>query len=316
MDDKASAIKSNEVKRNRIVGITAAAISAVLYGMTPAVAKMAYSGGSNSIMMTFTRSLFGLPVLYILARRKGISLALYRKEAIAVLPISLFGSFGTAFLLYSSFAFINVGTATVLHFIFPVIVMLGSVIFFREKIRWWKGLSLALGFLGVLTFIGASDQTIIWGVLLALGSGFTYAGLIIGIERTVIRKIHVYKMAFYSTLVVLVASFVLGMATGKLNFNMTPAAWLYSVIVSMMVAVGAFTLLNLAILKCGATTTSIIALLEPLTAVLLGYLLLRESLTMLNIVGCALIIAGVLIISFYSLSNRNNTVASPHEGDF
>jgi len=43
--------------------------------------------------MTFMRSLFGLPILYALARRKGIGLSLTRREWMAVFdhpPLFLF----------------------------------------------------------------------------------------------------------------------------------------------------------------------------------------------------------------------------------
>ncbi len=291
---------ADRINRERITGIAAAILSALLYGISPAVAKLAYAGGSNGIMMTFTRSLFGLPVLFLLARHKGVSLKLDRRESLAVIPVGLFGVFATTALLYSSFSYINVGMATVLHYIFPVLVMLAGSLYFHERLRWWKLVSLILGFAGVLTFIPSLGHNRLGGLLLALGSGFTYAGLMVAIERTVIAGMHVYKIAFYSSLISCAASLGLGLAAGGLTLDLTPAAWVYSAAVSLMVAVGAFTLLNLAIIKCGATTTSIIAMLEPLTSVLFGVVLLNESVTPLNLAGFVMIMAGVLMVSYLS----------------
>lgn len=290
----------NKISRDRFTGIAAAILSALLYGISPAVAKLAYAGGSNGVMMTFTRSLFGLPVLFFLARRRKVSLRLNKAERAAVIPASLFGMFATTVLLYSSFSFINVGMATVLHYVFPVLVTLAGTLFFRERLRWWKLVSLMLGMAGVLTFIPSSGHGRAWGILLAGGSGFTYAGLLVAIERTAIAGMHVYKMAFVSSLIACVASLITGLATDSLTWDLTAAAWIYSVAVSLMVAVGAFTLLNLAIIKCGATTTSIIAMLEPLTSLLFGAILLKESLTALNLAGFVLIMAGVFMVSFFS----------------
>ncbi len=287
-------------KRDRIAGIAAATLSALLYGLSPAVAKLAYAGGSNGIMMTFTRSLFGLPVLFFLAHQRGVRLKPEKNEWIALVPVSLFGVFATTALLYSSFSYINVGMATVLHYVFPVLVMLAGFLFFRERLRWWKLVSLLLGLGGVLTFIPSSGQGQILGLLLALGSGFTYAGLMVAIERTAIAGMHVYKMAFHSSLIGCLASLGVGWATASLTLNLTAAAWVYSVLVSLMVSVGAFTLLNLAIVKCGATTTAIIAMLEPVTSVLFGALLLKEPVTPLNWAGFLLIMAGVFMVSFFT----------------
>ncbi len=251
-------------------------------------------------MMAFTRSLFGFPILFFLARLKKVKLTLDYGERRPVLLVSLFGNFSTTVLYYSSYSFINVGMATALHYIFPVIVMLGSVVMFREKVRIWKVVSLILGLAGVVTFIPASGQNTIWGLVLALGSGFTYAGLYIAIEHTVMRRMHVYKIAFYSNLVIFIASSVLGTSLGALNFQLTSLAWFYSAVVSLMVSVIAFPLFNYAIVKCGATTTSIIAILEPLIGILAGYLVLKESLTPANIVGFVLILSGALMVSYFS----------------
>ncbi len=281
-------------------GIVAAICSALLFGFSPVIAKLAYVGGSNGITMTFMRALFGLPVLILLARRQKIRLRLSREELPAVVLVSLFGAFATTILLYTSYSYINVGMATVLHYIFPVLVMLTNVLFFREKITWWKLLSLVLGFGGVLTFVGASRDSDMIGVVLALASVASYAFLMIGIERTAIKDMPAVRMSIYSHTTSLIGSFIIGTATGQLNFKLTPGAWVSSVAVALMVAVGAFTLLNYAIIKCGASTTAIIAMLEPLTGVLFGWLILKESLSPINLLGFLLIMSGVVLVSWYS----------------
>jgi drug/metabolite transporter (DMT)-like permease len=178
--------------------------------------------------------------------------------------------------------------------------MLTNVLFFREKITWWKLLSLVLGFGGVLTFVGASRDSDMIGVVLALGSVASYAFLMIGIERTAIKDMPAVRMSIYSHTTSLIGSFIIGTATGQLNFKLTPGAWVSSVAVALMVAVGAFTLLNYAIIKCGASTTAIIAMLEPLTGVLFGWLILKESLSPINLLGFLLIMSGVVLVSWYS----------------
>lgn len=250
--------------------------------------------------MTFMRSLFGLPILYALARRKGIGLSLTRREWMAVLPVGLFGVFATTILLYSSFSLIKVGMATVLHYIFPMLVMLTGTVVFRERVSWWKLASLLLGLAGVAAFVPRSKPGELTGLILALGSGFTYAGLMVAIERTVIRRMPVYQFAFYTSLAACLASLATGLVTGGLTLRLSAAAWAYSLAVALMVTVGAFTLLNLAIIRCGATTTAIVAMLEPLTSVLFGYLFLGEQVTPVNLLGFFLILSGVFLVSVFT----------------
>lgn len=288
------------MKKRLGVGITAAICSALLFGISPAIAKLAYEGGSNPVTMTFTRALFAIPVLIIILRLLHVPLRPLKGELKAVLPVSFFGAFGTTILLYSSYAYIGVGTATVLHYVFPVLVMLGGLLFFKEKLLWWKVLALVFGFLGVLSFIGERGQNDPRGILLALLSSVTYAALMIGIEQSAISRMHVFKMAFYTNIISATASLIYGVVTRSLQFSMTAPAWGYSLLVSMMVAIGAVSLLNFAIIRCGASTTSIIAMLEPLTGVLFGYLLLKEQITLMNALGFVLIAAGVILVSRFS----------------
>ncbi len=285
------------MKNDRLTGLIAAVFSALFFGFSPALAKLAYQGGSNPLTMTFTRSLLALPFLILLAGLSKVSLKPRREEMLPVLLVSLFGAFATTLLLYSSYAYMAVGMATVLHYLFPVLVMLGGLLFFGEKTNKMKKLALLLGFSGVLTFVGSGGRLAWQGILLAVVSAFTYAGLMIGMERTVIKEMPVLKMAVYSNALACLASLLIGLSTSSLSLKMTGTAWLISLLVALMVAVGAFTLLNLAVIKTGATTTAIVAMLEPLTSVLMGAILLKEKVSPLNLLGFILIMAGVLLVS-------------------
>ena len=298
-------------QKQKLMGISAALISALMFGITPAIAKMAYAGGSNGMTMTFTRAIMSLPFLFLIAKYKKISLTLTRREFLTVVLVSVLGNFSTTLMLYSSFSYLNVGMASVLHYFFPVFVVLVSVIFFKEDLKWWKLLALVLGFAGVITFMGSASGGSMIGVLLAVGSAITYAGMLISVERTVLSTFHCVKLTFYTNLIVSLTSFGVGQASGTLNLILTPAAWFYSLLVSLMVGVIGFSLLNYAIVKIGASSTSVISMAEPLSGVLFGYLILSETLTPMNWLGCVLILAGVALISIFSLRSSRNSRSVP-----
>ena len=159
-------------------------------------------------------------------------------------------------MLYSSFSYISVGMASVLHYFFPIFVVLVSIVIFKEKTSWWKILALVLGFAGVLTFMGGTAESNLIGLLLAVGSAITYAAMLISVERTALSKFHCVKLTFYTSLIASPVAFIVGLAGNKLNLQMTAEAWLYSFVVSLMVGVIGFTLLNYAIVKIGASSTS------------------------------------------------------------
>jgi drug/metabolite transporter (DMT)-like permease len=290
-------------QRDNFVGIGSAILSALLFGTSPVVAALAYAGGSNGMTMTFTRSLFSIPFLFLIAKAMKVSLRVRKRELITLFIVSVAGNFATTVMLYSSFQYIGIGLATVLHYLSPVIIMLINIVLFKEKAKSWKILSLFLAFVGMLTFFTRSGGTLFLGTLLALGSAVSYAIIFLSVEHTTLNTLHHVTLTFYTSLFVSIVSFIVGQASGLLNLRMTLSAWGYSVILALMVGVAAFALLNRAIVLVGSSTTSVISMLEPLTGIVVGSLILKESYSLTNWIGCALILLGAAIVSIFSLKS-------------
>lgn len=53
----------------KMKGIIYTALSALMYGFTPALASMTYKMGNNGLSMTFYRNLFVIPVLLVLIKK-------------------------------------------------------------------------------------------------------------------------------------------------------------------------------------------------------------------------------------------------------
>ncbi len=291
--------------KDMLVGAVAATVASLAFGVTPALIKIAYAGGSNSVTMTFTRGLFALPVLIAISRIKRFSLRIPKKSIPSTLAVLLFGSFLTTLVLYSSYAYISVGMATVLHYIFPVIVMLGGIFLFHEHVVPGKIVALIFGIAGVSTFFTSSGGQGGLGIVLAAVSALFYAVWLLGLNYSALRMLNPFQTAFYSSLVAVVGAFAYGVATGKLHLDMTAQAWIYTVIVSFLISVVGVSLLKVAVDKCGATTTSIICMLEPISGVFFGWLILGETLSTANIAGCVLILTSVVLVTVFGALSKN-----------
>lgn len=116
-------------------GIFNIILSAFLFGFTPILAKWIYLGGGNGVSLTFFRSLFALPFLWVLGRKQcGGRMRLQKKE---VLPLLASGTLmpSTTLLLYASYTYIPVGISTILHFVYPLVVACVSSVFSRKDYR-------------------------------------------------------------------------------------------------------------------------------------------------------------------------------------
>ena len=287
-----------EYLRTATKGIVFTIVSALIYGFTPILARIAYDGGSNGVTMTFLRAALSLPVMGIIMKAMRISFALTRGQLRDLMLAVGLGSTSTTILLYVSYSYIPVGMATTLHFIYPVLVSLGCVFFFREKLRASTMLALITSTAGVFLTAGKLQiDASTTGIVLSVLSGFTFAYYVVCLDKSELRKLHYFKLSFYTCVVVAIVSGLYGTFTGTLTFELTPKAWLYSWIVSLFVSVGAVTLLQLGIKYTGAATASILSTFEPITSVLLGVLILGETLSLSKAAGVSCIIASVLVIT-------------------
>ena len=178
-------------------GMVFSAASAVLFGVTPAVASRIYSMGGNAVTLTFYRNLMAVPVLLALLGLEGVSLRLTRREAGLLLLMGAGFRVTTTLMLYQSYLYIPTGMATTLHFLYPALTALLCRARFRERLGPWKLFALGLSGLGALCLLELGAGTDPRGVLLASSSALTYACYLIGLDKTALRDMHPHKAACY-----------------------------------------------------------------------------------------------------------------------
>lgn len=297
-----------------MAGILLTMLSAVTFGFAFTLGPMTYGeGGSNPTTLTFLRNVLSLPVLVLILFAKGISLKVSKKEMVSLAILGGIGNAVTTLMLFISFSLIDVGIATTIHFIYPVFVTLGCVLFYKEKLGLQKIIALLVATSGIACFFfgmdvkaGLSGGTFL-GLVLAVASGMTYAFYIIYMDKSGLKNQPVFKITFYVALMSSIAMGLYGTATGELTLSsLTTKSWWISLAFSLLCTVVALSLLQIGIKHVGASTAAILTTFEPITSIVCGVLLLGESVTTVKIVACALIMIGVVTLS---LSKQKNTQA-------
>ena len=149
--------------------------SAILFGLMPLLAKIAYSYGCNVYTVVLGRFSFGAlaSTLFFLARDGKLPLVSgqqFRK----LLLLSVFYTV-TPILLYSSYQSVSTGLATTLHFTYPVTVMVLNVVFFHNRLDRRQLLCLALCAGGLALFCRPGEEEGLTGMTLAVLSGAKYS---------------------------------------------------------------------------------------------------------------------------------------------
>lgn len=271
-------------------------LSALIYGITPLLAKIAYMGGVNEMTLTFLRTFLALPLLFILMIMRKQSFKLSLKEIVNIIILGFVGGTLAIMLLYASYSYISIGLATTLHFIYPLIIILVSALVYKEKISHAKLVAVMLVTIGIFLFVDVRNMADKIGVILAVLSGIFYSFYVIYIDHSGLKNMDYVKLTFYLMIVMSVGTFIFGGVTGDIVFGrMDTVGWMFSAVISILISLGAIPLFQAGVRYEGAAIAGIISALEPVTTIILDVTLLGETMAFVQYVGGALIIIGVVI---------------------
>lgn len=282
-----------------LVGLTYIFLAGLAYGIMPIWAKLAYLTGLSPYQVLFLRGFFGACFLLFFIRRKKTSLKVEKSFLGSLLFVGSFGYTAAVITLYLSYNYINVGVATALHYLFPVVVMLLALILYKEKLYPRKVIALVLAVGGVylMTAVGplALDRT---GVLLALISALTFAIYVLGVAHPTIKGIDSLVLAFYLSLISAAITFAIILGKGEWPIHLTGKGLLYTLLLGFFCTALALLFLNRGIQLVGPSTASILSTMEPLISIVAGVIILQEKVTPIMACGFALVLGAVLILAW------------------
>jgi DME family drug/metabolite transporter len=181
----------------------------------------------------------------------------------------------------------------------PVVVVLFSLLIAREYLKPIVLLALAAALSGTILLVIArgyplKESLSLLGVLLALLAACCYAGFVLCARRFAKR----YHSLQINTIVFTVGALaLLGFAlTGKVIITYSGWQWLLLFYLGSIPTALAYGLFQIGTRSLSATMVSIATLCEPLTAVLLAWILFHENLSALGLLGTILLCGAMLLI--------------------
>lgn len=274
-------------------------VSAIIFGCMPLGAKFIYAEGVNSLSLVFFRNCFAIPILAILVKVQGHSLRVEPNNLIEISIIAIIGCCITPVLLFSSYNYLASGTATILHFIYPAMVVLGGILFMREKLRRNILLCVLICTVGIGLFYNPGELVDLRGSILALLSGVTYATYILLLSVSKHKGISGFKFSFYVTVICSIVMLVFCLLSGQLTFPVTLKGWLLCVVFSLLICVGAVVLFQQGTFLIGGQRAAILSTLEPITSVFVGMLVFQERLSIRTAIGSLLVVMASVLIAVF-----------------
>ena len=279
-------------------GLLLAALAAIFFGLSSITAKLASTGaGGNGISIAFYRNLSVLPVLAAILKIKGYGFGVTRRQLVALLFIGMTCGGLTAMLLYLSYDYISVGLTLCLHFMYPALVALFYAVFYKQKLTKIQGAALLLAVIGIWVMMFGGLEASPVGLTLALLSSVAYSAYLIITDRSGIRELTGFKIAFYNTLFGTVFLFIFGKALGFSFGECNKPGWIWLFLTGLMVVCIGNVMTPEAVKRIGPTVTGILGILEPITSLVCSILLLGEPLTPRTLLGGILVLASAFLIT-------------------
>ncbi|MBP1577290.1 MAG: DMT family transporter [Oscillospiraceae bacterium] len=271
-------------------------LSSAIFGCMPLVAKSVYASGVNTLSLVTLRSLLAVPMLYIVLRLRKTDISIKPKELGSVSLLCAMGSAITPTLLFYSYSYISSGMATTLHFIYPVFVMLGCFLIYKDPIGKTKLLCVFLCVIGTALFY-SPDSVNAMGVALSLVSGVTYAAYIIMLDKNEVRLMDPFKFQFWGSLSCSIVMLVICLAADCLTLPQSIEIWAICLLFAFMVAVIGIMLFQVGVVLTGAQNAAILSTVEPIMGTVLGILIFDEVFGIRNLLGLAAILAAVILLA-------------------
>ena len=278
-------------------GYIAGILSGITYGMNPLFGVPVLNKGLDVNSLLFYR--YGMAVLLMLV----FMLIAGKQLKINWKQFGLMTIVGTLFTLCSitlfiSYKFIPSGIATSVLYVYPIMVAV-IMMFFGQRPNWQTWVSIFAGVAGaVLLSLNGEGGLIDWrGIVLVVLSGLCYTLFIIIVNQSKeVKALPNLTLTFYCFLIGAIVLFFFTQCGS--NLNRMPSSWCWLNVVGLAILPTALATITLAAATkaIGATKTSVMGILEPLTAIFIGVAAFHEPFTLNVAIGVVLILFSILFM--------------------
>jgi drug/metabolite transporter (DMT)-like permease len=265
--------------------------AAIALGVSDVLARIILAAGGGVLTTLSFRSVVGLAFittwLYVGARPRADARVRWISLGIGALFAALI------FCLFKAIEAIDVPTAVLTYFSYPLLTGLSAAAAGLERLR-WQGLACAVAaFCGLGVMIGAHPAGVaLAGIAYGLGAACCRTGVLI-VTRAFLVGEDARLTTWYSVVAQMLIFVAVSLGVGTWNPPQTAAGWV--ALVAMSVATTASILfVFVSTVRIGAFRTALIMNLEPLIATVLSALFLGEVITPLQAAGSAVMLAALV----------------------
>jgi drug/metabolite transporter (DMT)-like permease len=296
----------SSLKDHAIAPHLALLVVQLMFGTWPILGKVAMRSMSSASLVCFR--IFGAALIFSLLQRKLGELPQLPRRVLAWLVVSsLLGVALNQFIFVKGLSLTTAINSTLLITTIPVFALVVSIALGYDKASLRHFLGILLAAAGVIYLVDPlradfSAQTTL-GNLLLVASSFSY-GAYIAVSRNLFRRYGALNVITWIFQIAALLAIPIAVHSWNTEGLRTISAGLFLAVayIILVPTVGAYYLNSWAITRVPPSVVAVYIYLQPLLAFGLAPLVLGESWNSRTLVACALIFAGVAVVTIRSRS--------------
>ena len=281
-------------------GIINGIVSGVSFGLIPLFSIPVIAAGMGNVSILVYRFLFGsIAMLGMLLLRKT-DMRISISELLRIIILSAF-YIGTALATLECYHYLSSGIATALVYTDPIWCAIIGLLFLGDKFSLKLTSSIILATVGVMMMTGVftEDGTfsalgLFWGLM----SGLSYALYLIFVPRLNLKRIPSLKLTFYVFFIGMILLAAYNITTeGRIETVPDTECWINIILLGLIPTALSNICVTMSLRLIDSTFVAILGAFEPLTAMVIGILVLGDPWSLLSLSGAALILLAVAILT-------------------
>ena len=269
--------------------------------------KLAYAYQVDPVTFLTLRMVFSLPFFIIAAiwAQRGAAAAepLTRRDRWLIIGLGLLGYYFASYVDFVGLQYISAALARLIGFLNPTLTILIMALFFARKVVRREVAALIVCYAGIALCLlhdvrlsGSLSVTAL-GSALSFLSALCYSVYLISSNK-LIARIGSMRFTAYAMTVSSIAVILHFLIANPLTALMLPwQVYAYGAVMAVFCTVLPVFMVSEANRRIGPAQVGILTSVGPVATLLMGFILLNESITLDQIIGITLVLAGVWFLS-------------------
>lgn len=292
-------------------GIVFALLGTVAFAFRPILIKLGY--GAHPVSATtllFLRMTLALPFFLALAWWLRGAAPIAARDWAGIVALGFLGYYLASLLDFLGLQYVSAGIGRLIMFLYPTLVVILSALLLKQAPTRREMAALGFTYAGIAFVVSSEigsaheERLFAFGALLVFAAAMCYAVYLVTGSQLV-QRIGSLRFTAYTMIVSTLPAVVqFALLESPAALELPALVWNYALLLATACTVLPVLLVAEALKRIGANQFALIGALGPLTTVLADFVLLEGVLAPLQVLGGALVVGGVLLVTLKPQGSR------------